>query len=262
MTIQNDNNPYLLRFNNGVVDFNKKKLRDISTKDKLTKSTKINYIPLDRTRDAVVIAEIEEFIETLFPTKFQRDYMWEHFASILIGVNLNSKIHMYAGIGSKGKCVLTDLLTQCLGDYCSDIPPSIITEPRDNFGEASPDLIALNGVRLALVHEPPVGDTINNGALKQLTGVEPIEGRHLFSAPVTFLPQCKVIVTSDNIMKVEDDIKADLNKIVATEFDTLLTDYPGYDERVYEKFPKWREVFMAMLVDIAFSLQGKVNNTP
>jgi putative DNA primase/helicase len=258
MTIQNDNNPYLLRFNNGVVDFNTKKLRGISTKDRCTKSTKINYIPLDRTRDAVVIAEIDDFIETLFPTLSQRDYMWEHFASILIGVNLNCKLHVYAGIGSKGKGVLTDLLTQCLGDYCSNIPSSIITEPRDNFGEASPDLIALNGVRLALVHEPRVGDTINNGALKQLTGVETIKGRHLFSAPVTFKPQCKVIVTSDNIMKVEDDIKADLNKIVATDFDTLFTDYPGYHERICEKLPKWREVFAAMLVDIAFTLPCKV----
>jgi len=265
-----DSKPYLMCFNNGVVDFKEKNFRPGRAEDYLEKSTNINYIPLDRNRDAVVITEINDFMTKLFPLEKLRNYMWEHFASILIGGNLNQKLHMYIGDGENGKSVLTDLLLQCLGDYSSTVPLSLITQSRQKQGQASPDIVALKGLRLALMQEPSKDDRINDGAMKELTScVEPIKGRNLFSTPITFIPQCKIVICSNNFMKVASQDHGTWRRIAIADFMSLFTDKPteGDNENPYqykkdpilkERFPIWREVFMAMLVEKAFVLEGRV----
>jgi P4 family phage/plasmid primase-like protien len=265
-----DSKPYLMCFNNGVIDFKEKVFRKGRAEDYLEKSTNINYVPLDRKRDAVVINEINDFMVKLFPLEKLRNYMWEHFASILIGVNLNQKLHMYIGGGENGKSVLTDLLSQCLGDYCSTVPLSLITQARQKQGQASPDIVALKGLRLALMQEPSKDDRINDGAMKELTScVEPIKGRNLFSTPITFIPQCKIVICSNNFMKVNSQDHGTWRRIAVADFMSLFTEKPaeGDNENPYqykkdptlkERFPVWREVFMAMLVEKAFELQGRV----
>jgi len=268
-----DSNPYLMCFKNGVIDFKEKNFRAGRAEDYLEKSTNINYVPLDRKRDAKVINEINDFMAKLFPLEKLRNYMWEHFASILIGVNLNQKLHMYIGGGENGKSVLTDLLSQCLGDYSSTVPLSLITQARQKQGQASPDIVSLKGLRLALMQEPSKDDRINDGAMKELTScVEPIKGRNLFATSVTFIPQCKIVVCSNNFMKVNSQDHGTWRRIAVADFMSLFTDKPadeGDNENPYqykkdptlkERFPVWREVFMAMLVEKAFELDGRVNS--
>ena len=268
-----DSNPYLMCFKNGVIDFKEKIFRAGRAEDYLEKSTNINYVPLDRKRDAKVISEINDFMAKLFPLEKLRNYMWEHFASILIGVNLNQKLHMYIGGGENGKSVLTDLLSQCLGDYSATVPLSLITQARQKQGQASPDIVSLKGLRLALMQEPSKDDRINDGAMKELTScVEPIKGRNLFATSVTFIPQCKIVVCSNNFMKVNSQDHGTWRRIAVADFMSLFTDKPaeeGDNENPYqykkdptlkERFPIWREVFMAMLVEKAFELDGRVNS--
>jgi len=268
-----DSNPYLMCFKNGVIDFKEKNFRAGRAEDYLEKSTNINYVPLDRKRDAKVISEINDFMAKLFPLEKLRNYMWEHFASILIGVNLNQKLHMYIGGGENGKSVLTDLLSQCLGDYSSTVPLSLITQARQKQGQASPDIVSLKGLRLALMQEPSKDDRINDGAMKELTScVEPIKGRNLFATSVTFIPQCKIVVCSNNFMKINSQDHGTWRRIAVADFMSLFTDKPaeeGDNENPYqykkdptlkERFPVWREVFMAMLVEKAFALDGRVNS--
>lgn len=265
-----DSKPYLMCFNNGVIDFKEKIFRPGRAEDYLEKSTNINYIPLDKKRDAKVMNEIKDFMVKLFPLEKLRNYMWEHFASILIGINLNQKLHMYIGGGENGKSVLTDLLSQCLGDYCSTVPLSLITQARQKQGQASPDIVALKGLRLALMQEPSKDDRINDGAMKELTScVEPIKGRNLFSTPITFIPQCKIVICSNNFMKINSQDHGTWRRIAVADFMSLFTDSPGEgdnenpyqykkDATLKERFPEWRQIFMAMLVEKAFELDGRV----
>jgi P4 family phage/plasmid primase-like protien len=268
-----DSKPHLMCFTNGVIDFKNKLFRPGRADDYLEKSTNINYVPLDKTRDASVINEINDFMAKLFPREKLRYYMWEHFASILIGVNLSQKLHMYIGGGANGKSVLTDLLSQCLGDYSATVPLSLITQARQKQGQASPDIVALKGLRLALMQEPSLGDRINDGAMKELTScVEPIKGRNLFSTPITFIPQCKIVICSNNFMKVNSQDHGTWRRIAVADFESLFTDNPteGDNENPYQfkkdptlkddRFNEWRPVFMAMLVEKAFELQGKVSS--
>jgi len=267
-----DSNPYLMCFKNGVWDFKEKVFRAGRAEDYISKSTNIDYRPLDRQRDAKVIAEIEDFMAKLFPIEQVRKYMWEHLASILIGVNLNQTFNMYIGGGENGKSVLTDLMSQILGDYKSDAPLALITQARIKQGQASPDIVALKGVRYAVMQEPSKGDKINEGALKELTsGTEPIRGRNLFSSPITFVPQMKLVVCTNEFMEVKTRDHATWRRFRVVDFVSLFTDNPTTDDpekpfqfkidrKLKERFPEWREVFMAMLVDIVLRTDGYVQD--
>jgi putative DNA primase/helicase len=218
-----------------------------------------------------MISEIEDFFAKIFPNKTLRSYMWQHLASVLLGVNLNQKLHLYIGNGENGKSVLSDLMSQCLGDYYAIAPISLITQSRQKQGQASPDIVAVKGVRFLCMQEPSAGDEINDGAMKELTsGVEPIKGRNLFSTPITFVPQCKIVVCSNNFMKVKTRDHGTWRRLAVVDFESLFTDNPVEDDAekpyqykkdptIKEKFHEWREVLLAMLVEIVFETQGRVD---
>lgn len=269
-----DSNPYLLCFSNGVWDFKEKVFRAGRAEDYISKCTNIQYRKIDPVADAKVVAEIHDFMEKLFPIEQIRKYMWEHLASVLIGANLTQTFHMYIGGGENGKSVLTDLMSQILGDYKSDAPLSLITQARMKQGQASPDVVALKGVRYAVMQEPSKGDRINDGALKELTsGTEPIRGRNLFSAPITFVPQFKLIVCTNELIEVKTRDHATWRRFRLVDFMSLFTDKPvegdtekpfqfKIDRKLKERFVEWREVFMSMLVDIVLKTDGNISDCP
>lgn len=269
-----DSNPYLMCFKNGVWDFKEKVFRQGRAEDYISKCTNIDYKKLDRVRDAKIIADIEDFMAKLFPVEELRNYMWEHLASTLIGVNLNQTFHMYIGGGENGKSVLTDLMSQVFGEYKCDAPLCLITQARIKQGQASPDIVALKGVRYAVMQEPSKGDKINEGALKELTsGTEPIRGRNLFSSPIAFIPQMKLIVCTNEFMEVKTRDHATWRRFRVVDFVSLFTDNPvegdpekpyqfKIDRKLKERFPEWREVFMSMLVDIILRTEGHITDCP
>ena len=152
----------------------------------MQKCTNIDYKKLDRERDGETIKEIEDFMEKLFPLEELREYMWKHLASLLLGINKDQKLHIYIGGGANGKSVFTDLLKKCFGDYHDgSVPISMITQARQNQGTASPDIVILKGLRVAIMQEPSKNDQINDGAMKELvSGVEPIRGRPMWGVPI------------------------------------------------------------------------------
>jgi P4 family phage/plasmid primase-like protien len=272
---QLDSNPYLLSFNNGVIDFKNKIFRKGYPEDHLSKCTKIDYVPLDREKHKKTIEEINDFMHKLFPDPQLYNYMWEHLASTLIGTASNQTFNMYVGGGANGKSVLTELIKECLGDYKGDVPLSLITDKRGKIGGLSPEIVALKGVRYALMQEPEDGDRINEGVLKQLTsGFDPITARAPYMTEmVTFIPQFKLCVCTNVFMEIKSQDHGTWRRIRVVDFESKFTANPvqgdpespyqfKVDPYINEKFPVWREVFMAMLVDIAFKTDGLVKDCP
>ena len=155
-----DSNPYLLCFNNYVVDFKNKTYRKGRPDDFISKSTNIDYLPLntlkgphptnDKYTYEQIISEIYEFINALFPNKELREYMWQHLSSVLIGTNDNQTFNIYTGSGANGKSKLVELMAKTLGDYKATVPITLITQNRNNIGSTSSEIVQLMGVRYAL----------------------------------------------------------------------------------------------------------------
>ena len=268
-----DQNPYLLCFNNGVMDFNENVFREGRPDDHVSLTTKINYVKLtDKTKE--IQEEIEEFFSKLFPNEELRKYMWQHLASTLLGTADQQTFNMYIGMGQNGKSVLVTLMEQILGEYKGDVPLSLITNSRTKVGGVSPEIVQLRGIRYALMQEPKKGDVINEGIMKQLTsGEDNLQGRAPYmEKTISFKPQLKLVVTANIFMQINSNDHGTWRRIRVCPFESLFTENPvkGDPNKPYqfpldtklskEKFPRWREVFASMLIEIVKKSKGLVKD--
>jgi len=271
-----DENPFLLCFKNGVIDFKTKEFRRGRPEDYLSKCTNIDYIKIDPIKHKKIIDEIEDFFHKIFPDQELYDYMWQHLASTLIGTNQNQKFNMYIGEGQNGKSKLVDLMKLALGDYAGIVPLSLITGDRVKVGGLSPEIIKLKGQRYSVMQEPTKGDKVNEGKMKELTGGDMIQARAPFMiSAVEFKPQFTLALCSNTMMEIKDTSHGTWRRIRIVEFKSLFCEKPYsdpekqeiihqfvVDETIDQKFNDWKEVFMSMLIDIAFTTNGKVNDCP
>ena len=282
-----DANPYLLGFNNYVVDFKNKIYRKGKPEDFITKSTNIDYIPYeDLSGNTIfntpncenhekVIEEINNFMCQLFPNEELRRYMWEHLASVLIGTNDNQTFNIYTGSGSNGKSKLVELLGKALGDYKATVPITLITQTRNSIGSTSPEIVQLMGVRYAVMQEPSKNEKINEGIMKEITGGDPIQGRALFKDTVTFIPQFKLVVCTNVLFDIKSNDDGTWRRIRICDFMSKFTENPynnskfpndnfpyqfDIDKKIDEKFEVWAPVLMSMLVKLAFETNGNVKD--
>ena len=93
-----------------------------------------------------------------------------------------------------------------LGEYKSTVPISLITQKRNNIGGTSSEVFNLIGTRYAVMQEPTRGDKINEGIMKELTGGDPIQCRALFSNSITFIPQFKLAVCTNEMPEINSNM--------------------------------------------------------
>lgn len=263
-----DTNPYLLCFENGVVDFKEKVFRNGYPEDYVSKSTKMDYVAVNPSRDARTVAEINDFMCKLFPKPQLCEYMWCHLASILLGIPDKQTFHMYIGEGRNGKSVLTTLIDEIMGEYKGVVPLSAITQDRAKVGGTSAELAELKGVRYAVIMEPSTKDSILEGPLKQLTsGLDPIQCRAPYSTKtMIYYPQFKLVLCTNVRMEVKTQDFGTWRRIREVPFESLFTEHPDptkpnqflVDGTIKDKFAYWKFTFMAMLVQKAFQTDGKV----
>ena len=273
-----DVNPYLMCFNNGIVDFKNKIHRKGLPEDYLSKSTNIDYVKLNRDKHKKIIDEIELFMQQLFPIEELRTYMWDHLASCLIGTNDNQTFNIYTGSGANGKSKLVDLMSKILGEYKSTVPITLVTQKRTGIGNTSSEIVQLQGARYAVMQEPSKGDKINEGIMKEITGGDPIQCRALFKESITFIPQFKLVVTTNNLFDIKSNDDGTWRRIRVCDFKSKFTECPYEDEnkfpevyypyqykidkRLEDKFVEWAPIFMALLVEQAYVRQGNVKDCP
>jgi P4 family phage/plasmid primase-like protien len=272
-----DQNPYLLCFNNFVIDFKNKCHRKGQPDDYISKCTNIDYIPIHvvRTKMLHIIEEIHQFFAQLFPNLNLRNYMWEHLASCLIGTIINQTFTIYKGSGRNGKSKLVELMGRGLGSYKGTVPITLITQKRNTIGSTSSEVAQLMGVRYAVMQEPSKGDKINEGIMKEITGGDPIQARALFKDTVTFIPQFKLAVCTNTDFEDTSNDDGTWRRMRYIDFVSKMLDKPyedpkfpksefpyqfPLDKNLDKKFDSWAPVLMTLLVEQAYKLQGVVND--
>jgi len=213
-----DTKPYLLCCSNFVIDFENGIHRKGQPDDYLSKCTNIDYIPLNEDKHKDTIAEINLFMDQLFPEKELRQYMWQHLASCLVGTNDNQAFNIYTGSGANGKSKLVELMSKCLGDYKATVPITLITGKRNSIGSTSSEIVQLKGVRYAVIQEPSKNEQINEGIMKEITGGDPIQGRALFKDMITFIPQFKLTVCTNTMFDIKSNDDGTWRRIRVNDF--------------------------------------------
>jgi len=263
-----DDNPKLLGFENGVIDFSTKSFRHGQPDDYISKSTGIDYVKLDKKKHAEHISFIETFFNQLFPIKERRDYMWDHCASMLIGENKDQSFNIYNGVGRNGKSMLIKLLEYSLGSYKETVPISIITQKRNSVGSTSSEIVLLKGARLAVMQESSKGERLNEGVMKEITGGDPLQGRALYKDCITFIPQFKFVAMTNNLLNVGSNDDGTWRRICVVKFESKFCPKKEFekgkphqyeiDKSLSEKLKIWAPVFMSLLVERAYITNGLV----
>ena len=274
---QLDSNTHLLCFNNGVVDFKKKVFRNGNPEDCLSKCTNIDYIPYQTVlkKHAPIMAEIQDFMKKVFPIKDVEEYMWDHLASALIGVNLNQTFNVYKGVGANGKSKITELMMKCLGTYYKTINVTLLTTKPASIGSASSELAQTPGVRYLVMNEPNKGDKLVEGTMKQFSGGDEIQARQLFQESKTFTPQFKMAMLTNNDLDIGSNDDGTWRRLRYVDFISVFINKPyeddrytrsehpyqyPIDEKLGEKLGEWAPIFMSMLVERAYKTDGYVKD--
>ena len=263
-------NPKLICFNNGVYDLSKDKdnFRPGRPEDRISFSTKIDYVPLDKNNfhQQMIIEEIENFIEKILPDEDVREYTLTLLASFLNGSTKNEQFHFWTGTGGNGKSKLVELFEMAFGDYCCKLPISLLTQKRKASGSAEPEMARTKGKRFACLQEPSKGARINEGLLKEYTGGDKISTRALYKDTFEFKPQFKMVLCCNAMPELDAKDGGLWRRVRVIEFKSKFKDNPNplteqlpYDhpdnprefqkEPVDERFPLWKEVFMSLLLN-------------
>lgn len=271
-----DLNPYLICFQNGVIDFRASTKETLFRRgvpeDYLTKCTKIDYVPINRQIHLPIINEIEDFMRKLFPEVELCEYMWNHLAATMTGLIRKSQtFNIYIGGGQNGKSVLIKLMDTVLGEYKTTMPVNMLTDRRGKVGSASPEVMSLKGSRMAVAQEPQKGERLNDGVVKEFSsGEDKIQGRALYSGKmIEFLPQFQLVICTNYLPEITSNDHGIWRRVRVVPFKSLFTDSPvendpdkpyqfKIDREISQRMEQWKEVFSAMLIDRAYMNQGAV----
>jgi P4 family phage/plasmid primase-like protien len=176
------------------------KLTPHAREDLMTKVCRVDYKP------GATCPDYDQFIERMQPDVAMRRFIHQWGGLSLTGDTSNQKLAFFYGSGRNGKGTWVETVAHIAGDYAGSIPiESFLQTGTGKRGDqATPDIARLPGVRFLRVSEPAQGSTLNEGLIKQVTGEDPVDARHLNKGFFTFLPSFKMTISGNNKPKVKD----------------------------------------------------------
>ena len=264
-----DSNPYTIGFKNGVYDFENKEFRQGRPDDYISRTTKIDYINCREPGYEEGIEWLNAFMAQLFPDPNLREYMWDHSATGLIGNNKNQTFNIYTGCGRNGKSKFVDLMRFGIGEYYGKVPTQLITQKRTSIGGTSSEVAQLKGIRYAVMTEPRKGDTINEGVMKEITGEDEIQARHLHQEAFVFVPQFTLACMTNYLFAIKSNDDGTWRRIRKIDFESKFVDKPSEvpedkefkkDIDIEPKLRKFAPIFISLLCEIACEKLGFVED--
>lgn len=207
-----DKDPYLINCKNGVFDLRNLTFRQAKPTDYLTLSMDCSYFPEIITpkckRWYTFIDEITSH------DKEKANYLQKALGYSLLGDN--TKECMFIAYGSKtrnGKGTLFNTIAKVLGlgkenGYGSTIKSSLICESKykeKDYNAPEPMLADTVGVRYLTLSETKDNITLDETAIKSLTGRDPLKTRQLHSTAFVFTPQFTIWLSTNFLPRVNDD---------------------------------------------------------
>ena len=249
-----DTQLHLIGFDNGVYDLDLGVFREACPDDRITKTVGYDYVEIKETHKDY--KNVEKYFKTVFPPDDLRDYALKFLSSLLDGFMRDQKYHMFTGTGANGKSTTVSLLRDTLGDYYVPVPITLFTRKQGSASNASPELMALKGIRAGAMQEPDQGDKMYVGRLKEITGGDQIIGRALFKEMEKFKPQCKIFMTCNNLPDVNTVDNGTWRRIRVVPFDSEFVDkddvkFPHQfpkDPNLEHNIGKWKQAFMCILL--------------
>jgi P4 family phage/plasmid primase-like protien len=268
-----DSKKHLIGFENGVYDLEEGIFRKGQPEDLLTFSTGYEY-ESNYTIDSPDVKWVEKFFSQVQPSKDMNMYVKILLCSYLDGHTKSETFIIWTGSGSNGKSKCIEYFQKAFGDYCGTLPVTTLTKKRNGADDATPGLAKMKGKRLGLFQEPESDDKINVGFMKELSGGDKIQTRKLYSDPIEFKPQFKLLLVCNRLPDIPSQDNGTWRRIRVTEWETEFVDvdkqgkYNGKalnrnqfakDYNLLEKMEETKQAFMWLLLNVYYPIYKKDN---
>ncbi|TPQ27632.1 phage/plasmid primase, P4 family [Methylomonas koyamae] len=195
-TAQIDANPFLAGMDNGrqLIDLKTGMVRPTMQKDAITKALNVPEMGVSDKANRWIT-----FLNQIFGNDAELiDWLQRWCGYLLTGSTKEQFFVFCFGLGANGKSVFADTIRYILGDYARAIAPESLTETKRQAGSATPEIADLIGARLALSAETEDGARLAESLVKSLVGGDTMTARKLYSAPIQFTPQFKLMMLGNH----------------------------------------------------------------
>jgi len=167
------------------------------------------------------------YMESLLPADMA-EYL-QHFVGYAItGIQRKAFALLYSKHSDSGKTLLLETFKNVFGSYSDMLPAALLMEDKRGKGLGpTPELAALQGLRLAFLSESGKSDHFDVAKLKWLTGGDTLVARGLFAKPVTFAPQHKLFLASNHLARIGIDEDALWGRVHLFKFPFAFRDNPS-----------------------------------
>jgi phage/plasmid-associated DNA primase len=106
--------------------------------------------------------------------------------------------------------------------------------------------------------------------MKEITGGDPLQGRALYKGTITFVPQFKLVVCTNNLPEIRSNDEGTWRRIrvcdfvskFVEEFEANVPNQFKQNKDITEKFKEWKGVFLSLLIDKTLETMGNVKDCP
>lgn len=191
-----DADPFKVGFDNArkVLDLRTGTARPARPGDLITKSLCVGQ--MGESSKAI---RWQAFLTQIFGDDVELIYWVKRWCGYMLTGSTSEQIFIFCfGLGANGKSVLADILRHILSDYARAIASETLTESKRAAGSATPDLAELIGARLAMSAETEDGAALAESLIKSLVSGDCMTVRKLYTAPVQFTPQFKLMMLGNH----------------------------------------------------------------
>lgn len=147
----------------------------------------------------------EEFLSVVQPKPEMRRFLAQWGGLSMTGFTGEQKLAFFYGGGSNGKGTWVETIARIAGDYAGTVKiQSLLDQGKKSGDQATPAIAKLPGVRFLRVSEPSKGAVLDEGLVKELTGEDPVDARHLNKGFFTFFPDFKITISGNNKPVIKD----------------------------------------------------------
>jgi putative DNA primase/helicase len=180
--------PYLIGLRDKVFDLRKGAITE--TNEIISKRSFVSYDP------TAMCPRWLKFLDEVFDgDKDLTRYIQKAIGYSLTGMVSQQCLFFLYGGGANGKTTFLSILRSLMGEYARTVPQTVL------MAKGQPDYYAvasLQGARLAVAVEVAEDSRFDEVSIKQLTGGDPVSGRHLYEDFFEFTPQFKLWISGNH----------------------------------------------------------------
>lgn len=131
---------------------------------------------------------------------------------------------IWHGKGKNGKSMILLLMKAILENQYKQVMKQVFIMNKNSSNGV--EALEIKDCRMAILTETNDKEALNEGLIKNITGGDPMTARGLYKDPITFQPQCKIIICTNNKPNFNANDEANVDRLKFLPFKARFVDNP------------------------------------